>query len=252
MKKMFILLFLFIPFLASAAETKTIDHEGFKINRALSDQASMWDGYVFGQPGHYASYSNDFFEYTAGDWTLTTTENGSGDASEALADEVYGIISISLDNSLNDADGFQLGAESFKPTAGKNIYFETKLKMSDATDTDILFGLVVTDTSPEAHANGIVFEKDDADTQWDFKTTASSVTSSESNIATAQTTNYVTLGFRVIGTSHVEYWVDDIYQGVLTSSIPSTDLRPTMYYLNGTEGDSEILNIDYIFVSQER
>ena len=37
-------------------------------------------------PKSIISYFNDFDTYLASDWTITTTEGGSGDASEALAD----------------------------------------------------------------------------------------------------------------------------------------------------------------------
>ena len=37
-------------------ESRKIDHETFEINRAASDQESMWDGFKFGVPGAYATY----------------------------------------------------------------------------------------------------------------------------------------------------------------------------------------------------
>ena len=37
-------------------------------------------------PQKYHSYFNDFDTYLASDWTITTTEDGTGSATEALAD----------------------------------------------------------------------------------------------------------------------------------------------------------------------
>ena len=37
-------------------------------------------------PQKYHTYFNDFDTYLASDWTITTTEGGSGNASEALGD----------------------------------------------------------------------------------------------------------------------------------------------------------------------
>jgi len=42
-------------------------------------------GYVMGStPDKVFSWFDDFVDYAAGDWTVTTTEAGSGDATEAV------------------------------------------------------------------------------------------------------------------------------------------------------------------------
>jgi hypothetical protein len=230
-------------------QSRQIDHEGFEVQRARSDQPSMWDGYVFGKPGAFSTYFNDFHQYLAGDWTITTTEAGAGSATEAITDETGGVLLLTNAAGDDDLDSLQLVGESFLPAAGKRIYFETRVKISDATDTDALVGLVVTDTSPLAHANGIVFRKDDDDTNWDFASTASSVSDEDSGIATA-TTGYIKLGFKVTGTGLIEYYVNDVKKGE-TNTVPTTEMRITMHIQNGTNV-AKTMSIDYIFAAQER
>ena len=43
-------------------------------------------------PHKYHTYFNDFDTYLASDWTITTTEDGTGSATEALADGDGGLL----------------------------------------------------------------------------------------------------------------------------------------------------------------
>ena len=56
----------------------------------------------------YYMYSNDFFTYNSGDWTVTTTEAGSGNASEAITSGAGGQLLITNDDADNDLDFLQL------------------------------------------------------------------------------------------------------------------------------------------------
>ena len=51
--------------------------------------------YPYLDPFKYYSYVNDFFTYHADEWTITTTEGGSGNASEALTSQAGGALLIS-------------------------------------------------------------------------------------------------------------------------------------------------------------
>ena len=56
----------------------------------------------------FYGYFNDFMTYNSGDWTITTTEAGSGDASEALTSGAGGQLLITNDNADNDLDFLQM------------------------------------------------------------------------------------------------------------------------------------------------
>ena len=45
-------------------------------------------------PHKYHTYINDFDTYLASDWTITTTEDGTGSATEALADGDGGLLLV--------------------------------------------------------------------------------------------------------------------------------------------------------------
>ena len=98
-------------------------------------------------PFKYYIYSNDFFTYHADEFTITTTEGGSGDASEALTSLAGGALLITNDDADNDHDFFQLKGESFKYSSTKNMFFKARFKVSDATQSDFAIGLIITDTT---------------------------------------------------------------------------------------------------------
>lgn len=217
----------------------------------ITGSGTMWDDYQFGRPGVYSEYNNDFFgpRDAYGDFVSTEVLGGAGASSMVITDEANGVFLLTNRDADDDSISLQLYGESFLPTSGKNIYCEARIKLSDATQMDALFGLVVRDTTPLAHANGMVFHKDDGDTNWDFSTIASSTTSEETGIATAGT-GYIKLGFKVTGTSTVEYWVDDSSQGSFNTNLPSTELALTLHVQNG-EAAVKTLSVDYAICSQQ-
>jgi hypothetical protein len=81
----------------------------------------------------FVVYFNDFIntaDYAAADWTITTTELGAGDATEALAgDELNGALVITNDAADNDVDSLQMNEEVFKLQSGKKLWFEANVKV---------------------------------------------------------------------------------------------------------------------------
>ena len=119
-------------------------------------------------PQKYHSYFNDFDTYLASDWTITTTEDGTGSATEALADGDGGLLLVTNAAGDNDNDFFQLVKEGFKYEAGKQLAFNMRFKTNDATQSDIVAGLQLTDTSPLDVTDGVFFLKSDGATTVTF------------------------------------------------------------------------------------
>jgi len=255
MKKILITLcFVFALIFASNAYAtpKDVAAPTYRINGG----GDMYDGYEFGRPAAYAVWLNDFFTYATGDWTITTVETGASAATESLQDAVYGVLRIQTDttDAGGDYDSLQLVGESFLPTLSQDIYCELRIAANGTiVDTALTFGLVVTDTTPLSHANGIVFKKDDNDASLDFTTTSGSVTSTDAAIATVVDGTYMKLGFRVKGTDEVEYWINDSKIGSFTTNIPTTEMRPTLYIANtGATVSAYSIDVDYFTCAENR
>ena len=152
-------------------------------------------------PIKYHVYHEDFDKYTASDWVITTTEGGSGNASEALGDGDGGLLVVTNDDADDDSDEFQWAGgsggviESFKYEAAKGLYFKTRFKVNDATQSDFAVGLVITDTTViDGATDGIFFRKADGSTSMELVIEKDS-TETTVSCGTAADDTFMTLGF---------------------------------------------------------
>ena len=152
---------------------------------STADRGTELERLILPDPTQAHVYFNDFTTYVAGDWTITTTEGGTGNASEALTNVAGGALLITNDDADNDSDEFQLAVESFKFASGKKSWFKTRFKVSDATQSDWIIGLCITDTTLiDAMSDGVYFKKDDGDASIDFALELNGSATEASGIAT--------------------------------------------------------------------
>ena len=105
----------------------------------------------------FYGYFNDFIQYNATDWTITTTEAGGGSASEGITSGAGGQLLISNDDASSDSDFLQLKGEPFKLSTSKRAYFSARFKVNDVDQNDFIIGLQITDTTPLDVSDGVYF-----------------------------------------------------------------------------------------------
>lgn len=203
----------------------------------------------------YSVYFNDFLtaqDYAATDWVVTTTEAGAGDATEALAaDERCGALLITNDAADNDFDALQSAEEFASLTVGKKLWFETKMKISDATESDFFVGLSITDTTALAATDQVGFLKADGSTAVSAINIKDSTSTSTASVHT-MTTAYVTLGFYWDGVNKIKYFVNRALVASHATNVPDDEnLALTIHIQNG-EAVAKTCTIDYFYVCQER
>lgn len=209
--------------------------------------------YGMPDPTKWITYFNDFHEYVAGDWTITTTEAGSGSATEAVTDVQGGGLLITNDDADNDADFFNLKGESFKFVAGKKTFFKARFKVSDATQSDFVMGLQITDTTPLAVSDGVYFMKDDGDASLDFHVEKDGSDTTASAISTVSDDTFLIVGFYYDGKSAIKYYVDDSHLGTsVTTNLPDDEELTVSFGIQNGAAAAKTMTVDYIFVSQER
>lgn len=204
-------------------------------------------------PTKFHTYFDDFDYFTAGDWTITTTEAGAGDATEALADGDGGLLKITTDAANNDNDFLQKKGESFKFVAGKRLWFKSRFRVSDASASDVVMGLQITDTTPLDVTDGVFFLKADGANTVDFIVEKNNTATTTSAVATLGDDAFVTLGFYYDGASTIQIWVDDavVATSVTTNLVDDEELTISFGLQNGDAVPTS-LTIDYILACKER
>lgn len=203
---------------------------------------------------NFRKYLNEFDRYAAADWTLTTTEAGAGSATEALTSVDGGALLITNDAADNDNDFFQLPSEGFKFDSTKRLYFETRFKVSDATQSDLVVGLQITDTSPLDVTDGIFFSKDDGDALIDFNVEKNNTATATAGVATLVSDTFITLAFYYEPSDgKLQYFVDGVKVGasVITNVVDDEELTVSFGLQNG-EAVAKTMTLDYIFVAKQR
>lgn len=203
-------------------------------------------------PSAYHQYFNDFETFDTSDWVITLVQVGAGTPTQAVGDETGGVVVLTNDTADNDSTFVQSLGESFQFVSGKKLAFKCRLKVNEATESDIVIGLQETDTTPLAVDNGVYFIKDDGDTQIDFKTALTATETAYSNIGTLAADTYVELAFYYDGQSSVAVYIDGAHvQTATTTTLPTTELALSFGSQNGTTS-AVALTIDYILVTTER
>lgn len=222
----------------------------------VPEQTTM-GGLVFPDPTRCHTWMDDFDGYVAAEWTITETGSGT----RAVGNIDGGVLVITNGATDNNCNNLQWSGatnaatvETWKWEASKSMWFKARLKISDATESDLVIGLQITDTDPYDVSDGLFFIKPDGSTTLTFRAekndTASTVTT-----ATLSNDTYFTCGFfwnAEIGALTVYY--NDGAVGTLTSTSNFPDdeeLTISFGIQNGTDA-AAVLSLDYICVSKDR
>lgn len=208
--------------------------------------------YGLPDPSSWHTFFDDMDTYTAADWTVTEV----GAATQALTDADGGVLLITNAAADDNSSFSQKVGESFLMEAGKPAAFKARFKVSDATQSDFVIGLQITDTTPLDATDGIYFQKDDGDAQLDVyvRKNATTGSTSSTNIATVVSDTYMVVGWYYDGKSSVAVYVNDAQVATLDGSstyLPDTELTVSYGVQNG-EAVAKTMSIDYIFAAKQR
>ena len=211
--------------------------------------------YPYLDPFKYYTYSNDFFTYHADEWTITTTEAGTGSATEAVTSQAGGALLITNAAGDNDLDFFNLKGEAFKFVSTKRMFFKAKFKVSDATQSDVVMGLTITDTTPLDTTDGIFFQKDDGDTNIDFHIEKDDSATANAAIGTLADDTFITVAFAYDpNTSSFSIFMDDVKGGEQSTltNVPDDEELTIAFGIQNGEAVAKTMTIDFIICAVER
>lgn len=199
---------------------------------------------------------DDFMDYQAANWTITEVGIGT----RAVGNIAGGVIVITNGVNDNDVNSLQWSgstlastAETFKFVSGKEAWGKIRFKVSDATQSDIAIGLVITNTSIIAGVtDAVYFLKADGSTTLSLVQTLNS-TSTTTTAGTLADDTYVTCGYYYDGASSMNVYFNDVRvaTAVTTNLVTDEELAVTMLIQNG-EAAAKVLSVDYMFFGQQR
>lgn len=224
------------------------------VGRERKDGLRSWMSNLnVGQDPDLCVYFNDFLvsqNYNAADWVVTETQAGATQA--IAADVLNGALALVNSAADDDVNQIQSAEQAWRLTLGKRVWFECKLNVSDATQSDIFVGLATTDTSIIAGTTDSVGFR---------KLGGSAVVSSITEDATVETTNTaatmvsatdIVLGFYWDGKNNVKFYVNRSSVSEHTTNIEQTNQLALTVTLQNGEAVAKTLNVDYLYIAQER
>jgi len=206
-------------------------------------------------PTRMHTYFADFDEYHAVNWTVTETQAG---ATQALTNADGGVLLLTNSAADDDIVALQKVGESFKFEAGKKLFFKARFAVSDATHSDLVIGLQITDTTPLAVTDGVYFRKDDGDANLDFVVVKDSTASTATAIATVVDATYITVGFYYNGVDEVVYAASTnslnptVLGKLATTNLPNDEELTISFGIQNGEAVAKTMSVDYIFAAKER
>ncbi len=214
-------------------------------------------------PTKWATYFDDFHTYTAANHTVTVVGTGT----QALSSNVNGTLTLTNSAADNDSVFSQKTGSNFFPEAGKKTIFKARFSVSDQTQSDWIIGIYASDTAPfstggggDDVSDGLYFGKEDGSTNIDFYFQKNTTTGQKISLAVATAPAndvYFTLGFEFDGVQYCHLFKDDVkiksvdLGTTLSAYLPDILLRLGWGIVNG-EAVAKTLNLDYVFVAQER
>ena len=195
-------------------------------------------------------------------WIITVVDSGGDTGSiVSVADGAGGFLAITTDDAENDGVALQGKVESFNITTSKEAFFETRLQVNDATQTDFLVGLAITDATPFAGlTDSITFKCDDASTAIrlvsETNMSGSIVSASVTAVASMTDDTFVKLGWHYDGDSKIKVFSDDVHVATLsvvsgTNLVTDEAMAPVVAVLTG-EAAAQTITVDYLCAMQEK
>lgn len=230
--------------------------QAIEVTRYPRGVTNVGEGDIFNSlkmpdPTLFHTYFNDFDHFVAADWTVTETQVG---ATQALTDGDGGLLLLTNTAADNDLNSIQKVGESFRFESGKKLFFKARVRVSNATQTDLVIGLVITDTTPLDVTDGVFFYKADDAATIALIAEKDNVQVSSGAIATLADATLVDLAFFYDGGDRIYYAVAGSVLGYISpsTSFPNDeDLTITLTLQNGS-AVAHTLAIDYVFAAKER
>lgn len=270
----------------TALEEKPGDPErGIFIDDHVTKSASLWGNSpilaALCNPGEYLFYREEFHAggYSrdlalgsesdpsakfsevadAGEWLVTNVDTGGDNAETIVVSDTLhgGYLELTTNDADNDLISMQKNGLCVTPQAGKDIWYEMKLRVADSNTDDWFVGLAKATTGVLAAVTDVIgFGVVASDSSEVINIIGDKATAEDANSTGVTIANAVdvTLGFYINGITSVTCWANNALISaaeIVTANIPIVALSPIIEVRNATTVAS-VLSIDYIQMLVEK
>ena len=177
-----------------------------------------------------------------------------------------GVLRIDGNGGTNQGAYIQANGSGFTLAAGKDIFFECRIKVIEPLAVDFFLGLGSIDVAPLLTIqNCIGFGSYDTSADlldggtgdiWSISKASSTATAHVNDSTLADTgvnlaTTYHTLAFHVLGNKRIKFYVDGAEKSSIITNLPTGAMTVHMAMLENAGSDPELL-VDYIYCAQVR
>lgn len=196
-------------------------------------------------------YIEDFNAFTLSNWTNTVV----GTSTPALVAGDGGILSIATSGTSSDSSFLQRAPESYSFEVGKPAWFGCRFQVSALTSV-IVFGLQVTDTTPEDVTDGVYWVSTTATGALTLFCRKNATTGSTSAAAgTLVAGAYTELNWYWDGKDSIAFYQDRVQQGTLTGIAANylPDTTTTISFgLRTTSAAVKTMLVDFFYIAKSR
>jgi len=213
---------------------------------------------------------DDFLEFhtvaPTGQWNVAVADAGAS-GTTGMTDAANGVVQVYCDGDDNDEAYVSSVAESWKFQTAKRLYFETKIKLTEANTDDANWIIGLSDTvaanslldnggGPMASYDGAVFFKVDGTMKIQFETSNAGTQVTNATLADFASATEYTLGFFYDPNDGTTAKVTPFINGAAgtTHNLTISGLEE-MHILFGVKAggaNEEALLVDYVHVTTER
>ena len=226
-----------------------------------------------GNPFFYHSFFDDMDSSVSVSGTYTKTVSGAGSIANTPGDGGLALFTTA-GAAGTDIASIQLPAANFSLTAGKKLFFECRLQISDVVNALFNVGLIQTTATPFTVTDGIYFQKLATATALNIVSVVGSVATSvaiPTSAFTLANATFIDLAFYLTRQGDVLAFVDSQLVGFIPQSgsgtqtppnagavariaaptLTAVNLNPTIAIQAGTSS-AKTLTLDFFQVQKER
>lgn len=252
--------------------TDTLWYKGNQTYRdeSISPTNSMWKTCpvlsILSDPVVAFQWYNDFYNFTTTQEGLTSTISDVGSTAIYTTDP-NGVIELQCsDASVADNDETYVGGTNVGIYLGasKSLWFEARVKFSEANsdDANIIVGLTSTSASaadslqnngggPPANYSGLVWYKVDGGTVWNCEASAGASQTTQTSVITRESGSWARLGIYVESNVSATFYYNGEAKTTISSTLPTSAMSVLIGVKNG-DTNEEKLYCDYFKIVQLR